>query len=110
MNNNLNLKSEFIPLAAEILKTLGHPLRLRIFEALSSGEKSVTELQNILGVQQSVVSHQLKILKSGGVISFKKDGTLSIYFVAMPELKNLLDCMFKCQLKLIDKFSPDRSK
>ncbi|MBF0542846.1 MAG: winged helix-turn-helix transcriptional regulator [Candidatus Riflebacteria bacterium] len=105
MNKKTSLQKNFIPFAAEIFKSIGHPLRLKIFEALASGEKSVSELQKSIDAPQSVVSHQLKILKSGKVVSFRKEGTLSMYYLSIPELQHLLDCLYSCQDKIAKKIN-----
>ena len=46
------IEQERIERAAEVLKTVAHPLRLRIVELLEAGERSVTELKELLGVTQ----------------------------------------------------------
>lgn len=51
---------------AEFFKALAHPVRIRILEVLRGGEKSVTELQQALNLDQSAVSQQLSILRAKG--------------------------------------------
>lgn len=79
-----NFKSEFF-------KALAHPIRIKIIEALRSGEKNVSELQNILGLDQSTVSQQLAVLRAKGLIITRKTRTSVFYTVKDPLLFDLLD-------------------
>lgn len=91
------LHPQAIPHIAEILKALGHPLRLRLLELLAAGEASVGTLQEHLGTSQAIVSQQLRILRSSGIVTFRRQGTLSLYSLAIPGLLNLLSCLQNCQ-------------
>jgi DNA-binding transcriptional ArsR family regulator len=76
---------------AEFFKALAHPLRIKILECLRQSEKNVTELQNALNAEQSVVSQQLSILRSKNLIGARKTGTTVFYSVRDPLLFELLD-------------------
>jgi DNA-binding transcriptional ArsR family regulator len=76
---------------AEFFKALAHPVRIRILEVLRSGEKSVTELQQALNLDQSAVSQQLSILRAKGVLQTRKVGTSVVYQVREPLIFDLLD-------------------
>lgn len=76
---------------AEFFKALAHPVRIKIIEAVRSGEKSVSELQTILNLDQSAVSQQLGILRAKGLIIARKTGTSVFYSVKDPLLFDLLD-------------------
>src|SRR5437870_5521543 len=76
---------------AEFFKALAHPVRIKILENLRDSEKSVTELQVLLGIDQSGVRQQLSVLRAKGVIVASKNGT-SVYFtVKDTPLFQLLD-------------------
>ena len=75
---------------AEFFKALGHPVRIRILEILVTGEHSVQELQDALGLEQPVVSQQLAMLRAKNVVMRRKDGTAVRYAVRDPYLKELL--------------------
>jgi DNA-binding transcriptional ArsR family regulator len=47
---------------ADFFRALAHPLRIRILETLGTGERTVQELQQILGLDQPIVSQQLAVL------------------------------------------------
>ncbi|MEK3785868.1 MULTISPECIES: ArsR/SmtB family transcription factor [Paenibacillus] len=75
---------------ADFFKALAHPMRIRILELLSDGDKTVNELQSILGSEGSAVSQQLAVLRSKNVVQGSKDGTSVIYSLRDPRIKDLL--------------------
>lgn len=75
---------------AEFFKALAHPMRIRILELLSEGDKTVNEIQTILGSEGSAVSQQLAVLRSKNVVKGNKDGTSVIYSLRDPLIKDLL--------------------
>lgn len=75
---------------ADFFKALAHPMRIRILEILSDGEKNVNELQSILGSEGSAVSQQLSVLRTKNVVNTIKDGTSVIYSLKDPLIKELL--------------------
>jgi ArsR family transcriptional regulator len=84
--------------AAGTLRCLGHPLRLRLLEALESGEKTVTELQAFAGSSQAAVSQHLSIMKANAVVSSRRDGTFVYYRIVEPKVSAILACIRKCDL------------
>lgn len=74
----------------EFFKALAHPMRIRILELLSEGDKNVNELQNLLKSEGSAVSQQLAVLRNKNVVSTVKDGTSVIYSLRDPLIKDLL--------------------
>lgn len=76
---------------AEFFKTLAHPVRLAILEHLRSGEKSVNELQVLLGADQSTVSQQLARLRTGNLVDTRKEGTTVYYMIRDPLVFDLMD-------------------
>jgi DNA-binding transcriptional ArsR family regulator len=79
--------------AAQVLKAVAHPIRLRIIELLESGEKSVTEILTCLGTQQAYTSQQLNILKSKGVLTARRQGNQVYYAVAKPSVIKMIHCL-----------------
>jgi DNA-binding transcriptional ArsR family regulator len=75
---------------ADFFRALAHPLRIRILEALASGERSVQELQHALGVDQPIVSQQLAILRGKNVVTPNKQGTTVRYALSDPLIATLL--------------------
>ena len=83
---------------AEIVKSLGHPVRLRIVAHLCRNEDSVSNLANKLGVEQPILSQQLRILRARGLVESKRKGGFSVYRLAEPRLENLISCLESCTL------------
>lgn len=75
---------------AEFFKALAHPMRIRILEVLCNGEKSVNELQTILGSEGSAVSQQLSVLRAKNLVNTVKEGTTVVYSLRDPLIKDLL--------------------
>ncbi|MED4015548.1 MULTISPECIES: ArsR/SmtB family transcription factor [Sutcliffiella] len=76
---------------AEFFKALAHPLRIRILELLSEGDKNVNELQSIIGSQGSVVSQQLTVLRAKNIVVGVKEGNRVVYSLKDPMIIELLD-------------------
>ncbi|MCY0907908.1 helix-turn-helix transcriptional regulator [Sulfobacillus sp. hq2] len=76
---------------AELYKTLGHPIRLRILDLLRDGERSVSELQQALNIEPSSVSQQLAVLRSHHLVESRKSGTNVFYSVPDVLIFELLD-------------------
>lgn len=75
---------------AAFFKALAHPLRIRILEILISGEQSVRELQETLGLGQAAVSQQLSVLRTSNIVSSRKEGLSVRYSLRDPLLADLL--------------------
>ena len=84
------MKSPLHQVKAELFKTLGHPARVRALEMLSTGERSVGELQRELGLESSHLSGQLAVLRHAGLVTTRKQGTSVFYSLAAPEVAELL--------------------
>jgi DNA-binding transcriptional ArsR family regulator len=84
------MNSDIQQFKTEFFKALAHPMRIRILELLSEGEKNVNELQAILGSEGSAVSQQLAVLRAKNVVASVKEGTTVIYSLRDPLIKDLL--------------------
>ena len=82
--------------AAEVIKCLGHPLRLRLLEALEDGERTVSELQAHADAPQALVSHQLAILRGHGIVDARRDGPWVRYRITEPKVQHVLACIRAC--------------
>ncbi len=71
---------------SEVCKTLASPKRLEILNALKSGEKTVTELVNIVGVPKANVSQHLAVMRHAGILKSRRDGVSIYYSVANPKV------------------------
>lgn len=64
---------------AAIFSTLADPTRVRLVQALAERELCVCDLANLLGLRQSTVSHQLRLLRALRVVRFRKEGRMAYY-------------------------------
>ncbi len=80
--------------AASFLKALSHEGRLMILCHLSSGEKSVTELEDRLGARQAAVSQQLARLRSEGLVSTRRDGKAISYSIKDPKAGAIMELVY----------------
>ena len=76
--------------AAGFLKALSHEGRLMILCHLSGGEKSVTELEDLLGQRQAAVSQQLARLRLEGLVSTRREGKAIYYAIQDARVLELL--------------------
>jgi ArsR family transcriptional regulator len=70
--------------ASEFLKALSHEGRLMILCHLSTGEKTVTELEDLLGARQAAVSQQLARLRGDGMVTTRRVGKTVFYSISDP--------------------------
>ncbi len=79
---------------AEVLKAVAHPVRLQVIEQLEHEERCVGQLMEALGVQQAVLSQQLRIMRDRGVLGTRREGTKVFYRIENLNVINLLHCMY----------------
>lgn len=72
---------------AEFFKMFGDPTRLKIINALMISEMCVCDISALIGMNQSVVSHHLKILRTARVIKFRRDGKVVYYSLCDDHIK-----------------------
>ena len=87
------MRTDELVLAATMIRALGHPVRLRLVEALERGECCVSDLQGVLGVPQAIVSQHLAKMKAAGIVTCRRDGVNVRYLVAEPRVLALLHCL-----------------
>jgi ArsR family transcriptional regulator, virulence genes transcriptional regulator len=80
--------------AAEMLKVLSNPARLRLLCALLPGERCVGELEESLGASQSYVSGQLARMRAEGLVACDRDGRQVRYRLADPRLEPILVTLY----------------
>jgi len=85
--------------ASSILKAIAHPIRISILNYLENGKKlTVTEIHRLLKIEQSTTSHHLGILKDKGVLSSKREGKNTYYYLKHKSLSHVVECVSKCTL------------
>jgi ArsR family transcriptional regulator len=80
---------------AEIFKAMGDHTRISILHALSKNELCVCDMASLLGVSQSALSHQLRVLRNLRIVKFRKEGKIVYYSLDDKHIKNLLNEGFK---------------
>ncbi len=75
---------------AALFKALGHPARIRCLEVLVDGERSVGDLQPLVGIELSHLSQQLGVLRRAGLVTSRKDGSSVVYSIKDPLLIELM--------------------
>ena len=78
---------------ARIAKALGHPSRLVMLDALADGELCVCELTELVGADQSTVSKHLSVLKQAGIVSDRKEGSMTFYRLKVSCLQGFWQCI-----------------
>lgn len=94
-----NLDIDQLESTAKMLKAIAHPMRIAILNYLEDGEKlTVTEIHNLLKIEQSTTSHHLGILKDKGVLASKRVGKNTYYFLKHEKLSQIIDCVSQCEI------------
>ena len=73
------LGGESVDALAEVFKLLGDPTRVRILDALTHGERCVCDLAALVGLSESAISHQLRLLRSSRLVRVRRSGRLAFY-------------------------------
>jgi ArsR family transcriptional regulator, zinc-responsive transcriptional repressor len=79
--------------AAECLKTLAHPHRLRMVQMLLRGRYTVGELAEACEIPSHMASEHLRLMQRCGLLGSEKDGRKTYYQVAEPHLASLMGCI-----------------
>ena len=80
--------------ASRFLKAISHEGRLMTLCYLASGEKSVTDLENLLSSRQAAVSQQLARLRTEGLVEARRDGKTIYYRLADKRATRILDVVY----------------
>ena len=80
--------------ASNFLKAISHEGRLMILCHLASGEKSVTELENLLSARQAAVSQQLSRLRLEGLVTPRRDGKVIYYRLTDDRPRQIIEAVY----------------
>lgn len=81
--------------AGDLLKALSHESRLLILCILVEGEKSVSELEELLSMPQAAVSQQLARLRFDRLVQTRRDGRMVYYSIANEEVAQLVELLYR---------------
>ena len=88
------MDKELATRAADVLKAVAHPIRLQIVELLEDGELCVGSIADALGDKQAIVSQQLNIMKSRGIVATRREGAKVFYHIENPNVIRVLSCVY----------------
>tara|TARA_Y100000815_G_scaffold230728_1_gene220595 strand:- start:93 stop:440 length:348 start_codon:yes stop_codon:yes gene_type:complete len=80
--------------ASDLLKALSHETRLLILCILSEGEKSVSELEDILSMPQAAVSQQLARLRMDALVETRRDGRMVYYSIVNRDVVSVVGTLY----------------
>lgn len=98
---SLTREAQRLEKAAEVLKTIAHPVRLEVLNLLELyKELTVSGIQEHLSVsiEQSMLSHHLIKMKDKGVLLSQKSGVSVVYRLAEPNITKIFSCMEMCSI------------
>ena len=87
------LDFEALQQAAECLRTLGHPARLRMVQMMLHAEYTVGELAEACAIPSHMASEHLRLMQHCGFLACRAEGRRKYYQVAEPHLESLLACI-----------------
>ena len=98
MESNMKRKPELmadsvLEEAAECLKVMAHPVRLKIVNILMQGEFAVHEIAELCHTLPNQACEHLRLLKGHGLLSSKRRGRTVYYRIATPRLPKLIECI-----------------
>lgn len=80
--------------ASTLMKTLGHSGRLMVLCQLANGEKSVGELADLLGIQQSPLSQHLSRMRQEGLVATRREAQTIYYSLKSNETGKIIECLY----------------
>lgn len=87
------LQMEVLADAAECLRTVAHPHRLRMIEMMLAGEYTVGELAEACDIQPHMASEHLRLMKDRGLLGSRRDGRRTYYHVEERGLDGIMSCI-----------------
>lgn len=103
--NTKNFNYELIQMHASICKTFTNPIRLIIIDQLGSGEKNVSEMEQLTGIRQATLSQHLAVLREKGIVVTKRQGQSIIYNISNPKILKACQLMREVLLERIEQNS-----
>lgn len=86
------MNNEELVARAKIMKALASPVRLKIVDELSRGERCMCELQPLFPMNKSTLSRHITELKNVGIVSERRDGVRCLLRLETPCILNVFEC------------------
>ncbi len=90
MDNNIP-DIEILFELADLFKVFGDSTRLRVMVTISDSERSVTEIAESLNMEQSTISHQLRVLRQNKLVRVRRDGKQMYYSLDDDHVKKIIE-------------------
>ena len=90
-NNNVILSEEKLFDLAELFKVFGDSTRIKILYELSKGEMNVSDIALALNMNQSAISHQLRVLKNSKLVKNRREGKAMYYSLADDHVETIIN-------------------
>jgi ArsR family transcriptional regulator len=87
-SSNHKLDSDWFDVNANLLKVLGHPVRMKIINLLRQGPSCASDTNTEIPISQPNLSQHLKALRKAGIIDCACQGTKRCYYICRPQLIN----------------------
>jgi DNA-binding transcriptional ArsR family regulator len=95
--NMPTIKPEILEKSSEMLKAIAHPVRIMILQHLYDNQKlTVSQLIQKTGVEQSLISHNLRIMKDRGILNVTRQSKNAIYELRYKKLYEIVECVVDC--------------
>lgn len=89
--------SDKLTKASELLRAAAHPQRLAILDALGRHARLCNrELQEMLGMEQAILSQHLTLMRDKGLLEFEKEGKYTFWHLKRPEFLKIVSCLENC--------------
>ena len=75
---------------ADYFQNFSDSTRIKILSCLSMMNMCVNDLSNILNINQTTISHQLKQLKDQNIVSYKRDGKILVYYLNDQSINDMM--------------------
>jgi len=90
LGRKLLIENEISNDLAALFKLFGDPTRIKILHLLSITEMCVCDIASVLDMTQSAISHQLRVLKQGKLVRYRKDGKVVYYALDDEHVREML--------------------
>ena len=89
--------SDKLTKASELLRAAAHPQRLAILDVLGHHQRLCNrEIQELLGIEQAILSQHLTLMRDKGLLEFEKDGKFTYWNLKRPEFLKIVLCLENC--------------
>ncbi len=94
----IRIEQEKLEKTAYVLKCLAHPMRLGIIDLLEQHDRlSVSQLQEVLQIEQSLLSHHLSNMRDKGILNTQRQGKNVLYFLSDASITSIITCIQGCK-------------